>query len=512
MTLQHVILLFINGLALSAAAGLIFVMLILPRREAANRWFALFLVGVGLWAYFAMARVIAEMSPLTETQNFYVLFMGLAAAPVALYGFVISLTRPRDGLAPAFLAWGFVYTVGMIVLLWSDRVVKYHETGADRVDFQFHTAGIVVAVHIGLFLVLSILYLQITPNKQLRVLRYPVMLMALGYAKNLIVVLRLPPLSIGVLTASSLVIGYYLLRWQLFNPLHDVNDELRVANADLRQALADLSKEKALAGKLRDELAEASRYKSQFLSDMGHQLRTPLSSLVGYSELLLNGTYGDLNETQRDRVEKISRNSGTLLALINDVIDLSKIEGGRMELTLTPVRLGVLSGSILDSFAGKAAARSVAVEKQIETPLRLLRADEQRLQQVLCNLIENAFKFTTAGHIKLAVQNVVVKGGQSAEFKLPVIGWLEDRAWVLVSVEDTGIGIPPEDQAAIFDEFKLASSIEGLQYEGAGLGLTIAKKLVELHSGRIWLRSAAGEGSTFYVALPALDEFENGAE
>lgn len=508
MTLQHAVLLLINGLALSVAAGLIFVMLILPRREAANRWFALFLVALGLWAYFAMARIIDDMSPFNETENFYLLFMALAAAPVALYGFVVSLIKPRDGLAPVFLGWGVVYAAVMILLLWSDRVVEYRETGADRVDFTLRPLGIVVAVHIGVLVVLSLLYLQITPNKQWKVLRVPVALMAVGYAKNLIVELRLPPLSIGLLTGASLLVGYYLLRWQLFNPLREVHEELRVANNDLRQALADLSKEKDRAGRLSDELAEASRYKSQFLSDMGHQLRTPLSSIVGYSELLLSGTYGDLNDTQRDRAEKISRNGITLLSLINDVIDLSKIEGGRLVLNLTPVRLGSLAGTLLDEFRPQAAERALVVEQQIERPLRLVRVDEERARQVIRTLIENAFKFTRQGRIRLEVRNVTVQGGQSAALKLPVIGWLEDRAWVLISVEDTGIGIPAEDQAAIFDEFKLASSDEGTQYEGSGLGLTIAKKLVELHGGRIWVRSRVGEGSTFFVALPALDEFE----
>jgi signal transduction histidine kinase len=502
------VLILINGLALSVSAGLVFVMLILPRRGAANRWFSLFLVALGLWAYFAMARIIAEMSPFDETENFYVLFMALAAAPVALYGFVVSLVKPRDGLAPAFLGWGLVYAGAMIVLLWMDRVVKYRETGADRVDFTLRPVGIVVAVHIGLFLVLSFFYLQITPNKQWKVLRVPVALMVVGYAKNLIVALRLPPLSIGLLTGASLLVSYYLLRWQLFNPLREVHEELGVANNDLRQALADLSKERDRAGKLRDELAEASRYKSQFLSDMGHQLRTPLSSIVGYSDLLLDGTYGTLNETQRDRAEKISRNGITLLSLINDVIDLSKIEGGRMVLNLAPVRVGLLAGSLLDESAPQASARALRVERQVDQPLRLVRVDEERIRQVICNLIENAFKFTSQGHIRLEVKNVVVEGGQSPALKLPVIGWLEDRAWVLISVEDTGIGIPAEDQAAIFDEFKLASSEQGAQYEGSGLGLTIAKKLVELHGGRIWVRSQVGEGSTFFVALPALDEFE----
>ncbi|MBI5957177.1 MAG: hypothetical protein HY866_00480 [Chloroflexi bacterium] len=506
MTLPHAILLFINGLALSASTGLIFVMMVLPRRGAANRWFALFLAGVGLWAYFAMARVIPDMSPFTETENFYILFMGLAAAPVALYGFAVALSGPRDNVAPALLLWGVAAVPVMIFLLWSDQVVSYHETGADRVEFELKTAGVIIAVHIGVYILLSLLYLHSTSSQQVKVLRLPVLIMAVGYAKNLIPALRLPPLSIGLLTAASFMVGYYLLRWQLFNPLREIQDELRVANNDLRKALGDASKERDQARRLREELTEASRYKSEFLSGMGLQLRTPLSSIVGYSELLLSGTYGDLTEKQHDRIDKISRNSHNLLALINDVIDLSKIEGGRMELSFGPVRMDMLAETLLNQFGGRAAEKALALEKDIESPLPRLRADEQRIEQIIRSLLENAIQFTKAGYVRLTVKKVVVKAGQSEALKLPVIGWLEDRTWVLASVSDTGIGIPPEDQAAIFDEFHIASSEEGQQYEGPGLGLTVAKKLVELHGGRIWVQSQVGQGSTFFVALPAVEE------
>jgi signal transduction histidine kinase len=505
MTLPHAILLLINGLALSASTGLIFVMLILPRRGAANRWFALFLAALGLWAYFAMARVIPDMSPFNETENFYILFMGLAAAPVAFYGFAVTLTNPRDGFAPLLLLWGIGLVGVMIALLWADQVLTYQETGADRVNYSLKTAGLILAVHLGLYLLLSLLYLHSTPSQQVRVLRLPALLITMGYAKNLIPALRLPPLSIGLLSAAAFIVGYYLLRWQLFNPLREVQDELRVANSDLRKALADATKERDQARELRRELADATRYKSEFLSGVGLQLRTPLSSLVGYSELLLSGTYGDLNDKQRDRMEKISRNSHNLLALINDVIDLSKIEGGRMELSLSPVRLDALAEMVLTQFAGRAAEKGLALHKEIETPLPRLRGDEERIAQVMRSLLENAIQFTAAGEVQLSVKQVMVKDGQSQALKLPFTGWLEDRTWLLLSVSDTGIGIPPEDQAAIFDEFHLASSEQGQQYEGPGLGLTVAKKLVELHNGRIWVQSQVDQGSTFYVALPVVE-------
>jgi signal transduction histidine kinase len=241
---------------------------------------------------------------------------------------------------------------------------------------------------------------------------------------------------------------------------------------------------------------------------MGHQLRTPLNSIVGYSELLLQGTYGDLTEKQCDRIEKIHRNGDSLLELINDVIDLSKIEGGRLELNLAVVRVAPLAGTVLDASRPQADEKNLTLETDLQPPLRLVHADELRVRQVLLYLVRNAIKFTPAGHVTLSARSVAVKNGQSADFPLPVIGWLEDRAWVVIGVEDTGIGIPPQDQAAIFEAFHQGQEAVHRHIEGAGLGLAISKKLVELHNGRIWVQSRPGEGSTFYVALPALDTFD----
>ncbi len=507
MTLSHAVLLFVNGISLSIAAGLIFVLPILPRRTTANRWFAAFLVALGLWAYFAMARIIPAMSPFSETHDFYILFTGLLFAPVALYGFVISVCRPRDGLAPVILAAGFVIVAGTAALLWRDQIVRYTETGGDRVEFRFVSAGIAVPFVIGAYLLLSYLYLHISPNPQVKPLRLAVLLMMVGYGKNLIPALRLPPLSIGLLTVAALVIGSRLLRWQVFGPLREIQEELRVANADLRQALNDLNAERERSSRMADDLGEASRYKSAFLTNMSHQLRTPLNSIVGYSELLLKGIYGHLSAKQNDRIEKIHRNGLNLLNVINDILDLSKIEGGRLALNLSDVRVAALANTLIDEVAPLVGSKNLALETEIAPPLRLIRADEMRIRQVILHLLHNAVTFTPAGYVRLAARTITVQDGQCADFPLPVLGWLEDRHWLLISVSDSGVGIPAEQQAAIFEEFRQGGDAYPLA-EGTGLGLAIAKKLVELHAGRIWVRSQPGQGSTFFVALPALDTFD----
>jgi signal transduction histidine kinase/CheY-like chemotaxis protein len=506
MTLGQAITVVVNWLALSIATGLIFMLLIQPQRSRYNWWFALLLLALSVWAYFAMARVIPDLSPLDETQNFYILFMGLGWAPVALYGFVTSLVRPRDGMAGIFLVAGILALNAILVPVWTGHVVRYHETGGTRVELELLMTGKAVAFFIGVYLLLGYFYLHISADPMVRPLRLPVVLIMAGYAKNLVPVLRLPPLSIGLLIVAALWIGYRLLRWQIFNPLRAIGDELRVANADLRRMSNEVTAARANTGRLEDELRAVSRAKSEFLTNMSHEIRTPLNSIVGYSELLNKGIYGDLNARQQDRVGKIYDNSLNLLALINNILDLSRIEGGRLELHLDTVRVSPLVESMLADLAEEATHRNLALQTDILHPLRLIRADELRIRQVLANLLSNAVKYTPAGHVKVSAHNVTVKDGQSQDFSLPVLGWLPDRAWIILSVEDTGVGIPPEQQAIIFEEFHTAG--DGLRQQGHGLGLAIARKLVELHTGRIWVQSRIGKGSTFHVALPALDEVE----
>jgi signal transduction histidine kinase/CheY-like chemotaxis protein len=500
MSSGQAIIVVVNWLALSIATGLIFVMLIQPQRRPYNWWFALVLVAWAAWAYFAMARVIPNLSPLDETENFYVLFMGLAAAPVALYGFVISLVRPRDGLAGIFLGIGGLALIGAVVLVWSGDAVRYHETGGTRVEFELLAPGQMIAGFIGLYLLLSLLYLHISADPMVKPLRLPVVVIMLGYAKNLVPALRFPPLSIGLLTAAALLIGDRLLRWQLFNPLREIQDELRVANNDLRQMSGDVSAARETAARLEEELRASSRANSEFLTNMSHEIRTPLNSIVGYSELLGKDIYGPLNAQQRDRVGKIHSNSLNLLALINDILDLNRIEGGRLALHLDTVRAGALIESLLADTEEDARRRNITVQTDLARPLRLMRADEMRIRQVFASLLDNALRYTPAGHIQVSARNVTVKNGQSQDFPLPVVGWLPDREWIVVGVTDTGVGIPPEQQAVIFEAFHDRSQ--------QGLGLAIARKLVELHTGRIWVQSQIGKGSTFYVALPALDVVE----
>jgi signal transduction histidine kinase/DNA-binding response OmpR family regulator len=509
MSFQAAVTVITSGLAFSIASGLLFVTLLQPRRRRRDGWFALFLVVVGLWAYFSTARIVPDLSLLDESGDFFLQFAGLTLAPAVLALFVFALVEPDDPVATGLQWWTVVLLVGTAALLWTDRALRYHPGGAGAdLDFTLEWPGYVLLAHAVVYGLAAVAFLRFSDNPDIQPLQAPATLLVIGSASTLIAPLRGLPIPLFLATAAAALIGYTLLHGQVFAPLREANAQLQQANAELRSAFSDLAAEKEHTTRLGDELRAASASKSQFLANMSHELRTPLNSIVGYSELLTKGVYGGLSDKQQDRVEKIHRNGLNLLTLINDILDLSRLEGGRLELNLSTVRLAAMIDGLIATVEPLIGHKELALHTDIDTPLRLIHADELRIRQVLVNLLTNAIRFTPWGHVKLSMHNVTVRDGTSDDFKLPMTGWLEDRHWLIIAVEDTGIGIAPEDQAKIFDEFQQVKGAPDRQQEGAGLGLAIAKKLIELHTGRIWLNSQPQQGSTFYVALPALDEFD----
>jgi GAF domain-containing protein len=248
---------------------------------------------------------------------------------------------------------------------------------------------------------------------------------------------------------------------------------LAIQNARLFLEIADKSR----------QLEAASQHKSEFLANMSHELRTPLNAVIGFSEVLLQRMFGELNAKQDEYLKDIYASGQHLLSLINDILDLSKIEAGRMELTSAPFHLPSALENAVTLVKERAARHGITLELDLDPRLRELVGDERKVKQVLLNLLSNAVKFTPEGG------RVSLKAG------------LSDGA-VKIAVTDTGIGIAPEDQAAIFEEFRQVGSDDARKLEGTGLGLTLAKKFVELHGGRIWVESELGRGSTFTFTLP----------
>ena len=232
-----------------------------------------------------------------------------------------------------------------------------------------------------------------------------------------------------------------------------------------------------------NELGAASRHKSEFLANMSHELRTPLNAVIGFSEVLLQRMFGDLNVKQDEYLKDIYSSGQHLLSLINDILDLSKIEAGRMELAPAPFHLPSALENAVTLVKERAARHGIALHLGIDPQLGHLVGDERKVKQILLNLLSNAVKFTP-------------EGGQISLRADQKDGLVE------IAVADTGIGIAPEDQATIFEEFRQVGSDETRKQEGTGLGLTLAKKFVELHGGRIWVESEVGRGSTFTFTLP----------
>ena len=230
------------------------------------------------------------------------------------------------------------------------------------------------------------------------------------------------------------------------------------------------------------ELGSASHHKSEFLANMSHELRTPLNAIIGFSEVLSERMFGELNEKQDEYLKDIHASGQHLLSLINDILDLSKIEAGRMELEVTDFDLPTAIENALMLVRERAARRGIELHRSVDERLGQIRADERKLRQVLLNLLSNAIKFTPEG------------GCIGVEAK-PLDGSIE------VSVSDTGVGIAPEDQEAVFEEFRQVGTAEK-KMEGTGLGLALSRKFIELHGGNIWVKSQVGEGSTFTFTVP----------
>jgi signal transduction histidine kinase len=247
---------------------------------------------------------------------------------------------------------------------------------------------------------------------------------------------------------------------------------LAIQNARLFREIADKSA----------QLEAASRHKSEFLANMSHELRTPLNAIIGFSEVLTERMFGELNEKQDEYLKDIHASGQHLLSLINDILDLSKIEAGRMELELSDFHLPSAIENALILVRERASRRGIRLGSTIDKRLGVFSGDERKVKQVLLNLLSNALKFTPeGGQIDVrAVLNTDV-----AE----------------VSVTDTGIGIAPDDQEAVFEEFRQVGGAEK-KAEGTGLGLALSRKFIELHGGRIWVKSQVGAGSTFTFTLP----------
>jgi signal transduction histidine kinase len=273
----------------------------------------------------------------------------------------------------------------------------------------------------------------------------------------------------------------------LYDRVMRLNGALTELNAQLEEKVqartSDLEAANAQLSESNQRIAEADRMKTRFLANMSHELRTPLNSIIGFSKVMLKGIDGPLTPKQREDLEAIHHSGSHLLGLISDLLDLSKIEAGKMELNVTLVGLGELTRGVMSTAAALVKEKGVELRVEIDPDLPGVKGDAMRLRQVVLNLVSNAIKFTERGEVAVCAER---RG-----------------AYVVVSVRDTGCGIRPEDQGGLFQEFR---QLGGGPKGGSGLGLVISKRLIQLHGGEIWVESLLGEGSTFAFSLPLAKE------
>jgi signal transduction histidine kinase len=317
-------------------------------------------------------------------------------------------------------------------------------------------------------------------------------------AENASAYARSRNLFIGA-AAGAMVLALMLglvLSWSLIGPIRRIDSRLaaiasgdfsghvEVSNRDELGALGtNVNRMNDELDRLYGELETTSRHKSEFLANMSHELRTPLNSIIGFSQVLRERMFGELNEKQEEYLDDILSSAYHLLSLINDVLDLSKVEAGQVELDVGPFSLREALESGVVMVRERATLDGVKVAYSADPAVDLVVGDERRIRQVIFNLLSNAVKFTPAGGaVDMTAAQV--------------------NGEVRVSVADTGPGLAPADHDRIFEEFQQTEL--GLeQREGTGLGLALSKRLVELHGGRIWVDSELGQGSTFVFTLPA---------
>jgi signal transduction histidine kinase len=256
-----------------------------------------------------------------------------------------------------------------------------------------------------------------------------------------------------------------------------------------------------LAQKAVEEMREVDRLKSQFLANMSHELRTPLNSIIGFSRVILKGIDGPITDLQQQDLTAIYSSGNHLLGLINDVLDVSKIEAGKMELGFEDqVNLNDMVTSVMSTTVGLVKDKPIKLLKQLAPNLPTVRADPMKVRQVMINLLSNAAKFTEEGSITIKTETVEIGKGKHL------------RPAVRISVTDTGHGIASADQVKLFQPFSQVDGSLTRKTGGTGLGLSISQHLVNMHGGRIWLESVVGKGTTFFFTLPVTGPLPEGED
>ncbi|TVR21451.1 MAG: hypothetical protein EA396_08150 [Anaerolineaceae bacterium] len=496
LELTHILL---NLLALSVAVGWVFAFALQPQRDLIAYLFIGFCAMAAGWALVGLIEAARDPGIALSVETLVGLRLGfMLLTALLLYYVVVFYLVPGGRIAGLLTTVSPFLFVGGLLLVWLADPYTLNADGSLTLNPVGYACVALAVLYSGLALWVALSSDHPASNQ----LVGAAFLLVVAYTVFLPDALREWPLDRALLVAAMIATGSTLFRARIFGPLQHLNEELQTTNRGLQQVINDLATEKNRAEDLNRELKLANQYKSEFLANISHELRTPLNSILGYSDLLRNGVYGGLTDKQNDRVHKIYENGRSLLDLISDILDLNKIDAGKMELHVRTFDISGVIAELEPIYQAATADKGLSFAVQVADEMPQLYGDSGRIQQALNNLLENAVKFTREGGITLSASYITVTNGMSADLPLPATGWLRDGRWAVLAVKDTGIGISPEHQSRIFDDFSQADGSRTREFGGTGLGLAICRRLVEMHSGTVWLSSAAGQGSTFFVALP----------
>jgi len=286
------------------------------------------------------------------------------------------------------------------------------------------------------------------------------------------------------------------------HPFRPVFDAIELIKWEFDDLLQEQQKSEKKAKKAKTLAEKANAAKTEFLANMSHELRTPLNHIIGFTELVLSKNFGALNEIQEEYLGDVLQSSRHLHAVINDILDLSKVEAGRLELVLSTFNLAHLLEKSLVMVKEKALKHAIQLSLHTNEIPETIRADERKLKQVMYNLLSNAVKFTSdGGEVSVIAQAVKLNGkGHPSRVRNEPVG-------VKISVSDTGIGINPQDLTRIFHPFEQVENVYSRKFEGTGLGLPLSRNLIDLHGGNIWAESNGdGQGSSFHFVIPARED------
>ncbi len=481
----------------TAITGFALAFIVLGSSRRFDNWlFALLMLVFSVMGIVSVPPYFAQQIDFNPRHMIYTATSLYAIDVVLLFVVSARYAGLRDRLIWILAGIGITMVIYLLSQLWRDQVYVDFEPAANGAQYHYKlgTAGLPGIALLGVYQLLSASALYRFGQAHARGLWLVPLILLAGMLTFLIPLFDKFPKNALAVMISMLLMARIVTQYQIFNPLALLNRQLAQANKQL--TTANLTQDRLLK-ELRQanrDLIAASAHKSKFLATISHELRTPLNSIIGYSEMLLNNIYGDLSTTQSDRLEKVMRNGRTLLQLINDILDLSRIEAGQLQLALVPLSLREIIETVLSEVALQTEQKQLTITTNCDGTLPPVLADPVRVRQIITNLVGNAIKFTHAGTITITVQHRASEG------------------MLQVAVADTGIGIPEALFDVIFDEFRQADDSYAREYEGTGLGLAITKHLVNMHQGAISVTSEVGEGSTFTFTLPVAPQAGTAAQ